>query len=69
MVNYIVTGGTGFLGHHVIPRLLHRDPDALIHVLVRRASVGKLERLATQWDGGDRIVPLIGDLTADKLGL
>ena len=69
MVNYIVTGGTGFLGHHVIPRLLHRDPDALIHVLVRRASVGKLERLAAQWDGGERIVPLIGDLTADKLGL
>jgi len=69
LVNYIVTGGTGFLGHHVIPRLLHRDPDAVIHVLVRRASVGKLERLAAQWDGGERIVPLIGDLTAAELGL
>jgi len=69
MVNYIVTGGTGFLGRHVIPRLLRRDPDAVIHVLVRRGSVGKLERLAAQWDGGDRIVPLIGDLTATDLGL
>ncbi|MDG3008914.1 SDR family oxidoreductase [Rhodococcus sp. D2-41] len=69
MAEYIVTGGTGFLGHHVIPLLLQRDPDATVHVLVRRASIGKLERLGAERGGGDRVVALVGDLTAPGLGL
>ncbi|MFF0815572.1 SDR family oxidoreductase [Rhodococcus sp. NPDC003318] len=69
MPTFIVTGGTGFLGRHVLPLLLGRHPDADVHVLVRPGSVGRLERLATDWSGGERIVPLPGDLTAPGLGL
>ncbi|KQU58913.1 short-chain dehydrogenase [Rhodococcus sp. Leaf278] len=69
MANYIVTGGTGFLGKNVLPRLLERDANAVIHVLVRPTSVARLERHAQHLDGGDRIRPLIGDLTEPELGL
>lgn len=69
MANYIVTGGTGFLGKNVLPRLLERDALAAIHVLVRPGSVARLERLAQHLDGGDRIHPLVGDLTEPELGL
>ena len=69
MANYIVTGGTGFLGKNVLPRLLERDALAAIHVLVRPQSVARLERLAEHLDGGDRIHPLVGDLTEPELGL
>ncbi|MBD0323332.1 MAG: SDR family oxidoreductase, partial [Aldersonia sp.] len=69
MTDYIVTGGTGFLGRNVIPRLLERDETARVHVLVRRTSVDKLTDLAEHWAGGDRVVPLIGDLAEEGLGL
>ncbi|MGW6377181.1 SDR family oxidoreductase [Rhodococcus sp. NPDC055112] len=69
MSTYIVTGGTGFLGRNVIALLLRRDPDAQVHVLVRPASAARLERLAADWEGGDRVHPLIGDLTEPGLGL
>ena len=69
MSTYIVTGGTGFLGRNVLPLLLERDADAEIHVLVRSASVGRLDRLARTIDGGDRIHALVGDLTAPGLGV
>lgn len=69
MSTFIVTGGTGFLGRNVLPLILDRDPQAQVHVLVRPASVARLERLAAGWDGGDRVHPLVGDLTAPGLGL
>ncbi|MDZ4266358.1 MAG: SDR family oxidoreductase, partial [Mycobacterium sp.] len=37
------------------------------HVLVRRESLGRFERLARNWDG--RVEPLVGDLTAPGLAL
>ncbi|MCM6772163.1 SDR family oxidoreductase [Nocardia sp. CDC159] len=69
MVSYIVTGGTGFLGRRVVQRLLDRDRDAVVHVLVREASAAKLAELAASWGAADRVFPLIGDLTAENLGL
>ncbi|TQF65944.1 SDR family oxidoreductase [Rhodococcus spelaei] len=69
MSTFIVTGGTGFLGRNVLPLLLARLPGAQVHVLVRPGSATRLERLAAGWDGGERIHPLIGDLTAPGLGL
>lgn len=69
MATYIVTGGTGFIGRHVIPLLLEREPDAQVHVLVRPGSVESLAELSSAWAGGDRVHPLIGDLTAPGLGL
>ncbi|WP_306362701.1 SDR family oxidoreductase [Nocardia sp. CC227C] len=69
MVSYIVTGGTGFLGRRVLAELLSRDSEAVIHALVREASVAKLRELAEDWGAQDRVFPLIGDLTAPGLGL
>ncbi|MBF6176265.1 SDR family oxidoreductase [Nocardia blacklockiae] len=69
MVSYLVTGGTGFLGRRVVQGLLEHDRDAVVHVLVREASVAKLTELAAGWDAEHRVFPLIGDLTAENLGL
>ncbi|MGB7383656.1 MAG: SDR family oxidoreductase [Rhodococcus sp. (in: high G+C Gram-positive bacteria)] len=69
MANYIVTGGTGFLGQNLLPLLLERDPSAQVHVLVRRQSVAKLEQQVAALSAKDRVHPLIGDLTEPGLGL
>jgi NAD(P)-dependent dehydrogenase (short-subunit alcohol dehydrogenase family) len=69
MATYLVTGGTGFLGRHVLPLILDRDESAEIHVLVRRASVARLETLVEGMPGGERVHPLIGDLTEPGLGI
>lgn len=50
-----VTGGTGFLGSHLIDRLLE-DPDAEVHALVRNPA-------KTRWlKGKERVCVLEGDL-------
>lgn len=59
-MRYVVTGGTGFIGRHVVSRLLDTQPDAHVWVLVRRQSLGRFERLAAQW--GERAKPLVGEL-------
>ena len=69
MSTYIVTGATGFLGRRVVARLLEREPDATVHALVRSSSVPRIERMAADWIGGDRVIPLVGDLTQPELGL
>ncbi|MGZ4557884.1 MAG: SDR family oxidoreductase [Mycobacteriaceae bacterium] len=69
MTVYVVTGGTGFLGRHAIPLLLARPDCEAVHVLVREGSAARLKGMAAAWPGGDRVHPLIGDLTAPGLGL
>lgn len=69
MVSFIVTGGTGFLGRRVVQGILDNEPDAQVHVLVRPESLAKFASLATRWRGSERLHPLVGDLTADGLGL
>ncbi|CDQ46383.1 non-ribosomal peptide synthase, dehydrogenase domain-containing protein [Mycolicibacterium neoaurum] len=66
-MHYVVTGGTGFIGSRVITRLLARDPDARVSVLVRRGSLHRFERLTAGWGKG--VNALVGDLTAPDLGL
>jgi NAD(P)-dependent dehydrogenase (short-subunit alcohol dehydrogenase family) len=61
---YFVTGGTGFIGRHLIGRLLAREGD--IYVLVREASVPKLEE---RWGDEPRIKPVVGDLGEPRLGV
>jgi thioester reductase-like protein len=68
-MTYLVTGATGFIGRFLVERLLQRDGD--VHVLVRSASVHKLDALAPTWgpDAKDRIKPVIGDLSQPHLGI
>ncbi|MBE1547646.1 thioester reductase-like protein/short-subunit dehydrogenase [Mycobacterium sp. OAS707] len=66
-MRYVVTGGTGFIGRRVVSEILAGSHDAEVCVLVRRNSLGRFERLATEW--GPRAKPLVGDLTAADLGL
>ncbi len=67
-MNYFVTGGTGFLGHNLIERLLHRKGD--IYVLVRSGSKAKLNELKQGWGAeGRRIVAVTGDLAKPYLGI
>jgi thioester reductase-like protein len=67
-MSYFVTGATGFIGRHLVERLLEREGD--IHVLVREGSEDKLDRLrAAAGDRADRIKPVKGDLSEPLLGV
>src|SRR6185437_9108830 len=65
----LVTGATGFIGRHLVARLLDRDDD--VYVLVREASLDKLLALHEKWPAGseDRVHPVIGDLARPRLGV
>ena len=67
-MRYFVTGATGFIGRHLVSELLKRE--GTIYVLVREGSRARLEELLSSWDAPpDRVVPVIGDLTAPGLGV
>ncbi|GGK33473.1 SDR family oxidoreductase [Nocardia camponoti] len=69
MVSYLVTGGTGFLGRRVVAGLLAADPTATVHVLVRAESVDKFTAQTATHPHGDRVFAVVGDLTAERLGI
>ncbi len=67
-MSYFVTGATGFIGRHLVERLLQRE--GTIYALVRAGSRGRLEELRTGWGAdGARIVPVSGDLTQAGLAV
>jgi NAD(P)-dependent dehydrogenase (short-subunit alcohol dehydrogenase family) len=69
-MNYFITGGTGFIGHHLIGEILARKKKATVYVLVRKGSKKKFDALKAKWgDGAKRVVPLSGDLTRPLLGI
>src|SRR3954466_8021148 len=64
---YFVTGATGFIGRHLVAELLdHRE--GTVFVLCRESSLPRMEALIRSW-GSDRVVPGVGDLGADGLGV
>jgi NAD(P)-dependent dehydrogenase (short-subunit alcohol dehydrogenase family) len=64
---YFVTGATGFIGRHLVERLLEREGD--VHVLVREGSTEKLDELIERLGGGGRIHAVAGDLSEPLLGV
>src|SRR3954449_3573695 len=66
-MNYFVTGATGFIGRHLVEELLKRE--GTIYALVREGSRGRLEELGEKLGAGDRLVPVVGDLTKEALGI
>jgi NAD(P)-dependent dehydrogenase (short-subunit alcohol dehydrogenase family) len=66
-MSYFVTGATGFIGRHLVERLLERDGD--IHVLVREGSTDKLERQMEKWGRPEQVKPVFGDLSQPQLGI
>ena len=68
-MSHFVTGATGFIGRHLMDRLLARK-GCVVHVLVRKDSQKKLDaQIALHgWDP-KRVVPVVGDLAQPRLGL
>ncbi|HET9190608.1 MAG TPA: SDR family oxidoreductase [Rudaea sp.] len=67
-MTYFVTGATGFIGRHLLERLLARKGD--VHCLVRKGSQRKFEELRERFGAeGKRLIPVVGDLTKPMLGL
>ncbi len=65
---YFVTGATGFIGRHLVERLLARGKR--VHVLVRPQSMHKFEAMRGQWGPhASRVVPIAGDLAEPNLGI
>jgi NAD(P)-dependent dehydrogenase (short-subunit alcohol dehydrogenase family) len=67
-MTYFVTGATGFIGRHLVECLL-ANREGHIHVLVREGSTDRLEQLMERWGQGERIVPVVGELGQERLGV
>ena len=67
-MEYVVTGGTGFIGRFLVGKLLERG--GTVHVLVRAGSTPRYEQLRGRWpEAGERLQALRGDLTQPGLGI
>jgi NAD(P)-dependent dehydrogenase (short-subunit alcohol dehydrogenase family) len=67
-LTYFVTGGTGFIGRFLIPKLL--DRGGRVFMLTREQSLGKLEQLRTLWGVDEsQLVAVTGELGKPRLGV
>jgi len=68
-MHYFVTGATGCIGKRLVGKLLERK-DAVVYFLVRQESASKVADLHAFWGvPASRAIPVVGDLTAKKLGV
>lgn len=67
-MNYFITGGTGFIGHFLVPKIL--DRNGKIFMLVRESSLHKVDELREYWGASkNQIIAIKGDLRDKKLGV
>ncbi len=67
-MTYFVTGATGFIGRHLLGRLLERK--GTIHCLVRKESLAKFKALREELGADEnRLVAVVGDLAKARLGV
>ncbi len=67
-MGYFVTGGTGFIGRHLVAALAERGKP--VYVLVRAGSRARFERLVRDCGArGELLVPVEGDLGRPLLGV
>ena len=55
----LVTGGSGFLGRHLIQRLLDKYPDSEVRTISR--SENAIQRLRIECSS-ERLIPIVGDI-------
>ncbi|HET7683198.1 MAG TPA: SDR family oxidoreductase [Marmoricola sp.] len=67
-MSYFVTGATGFIGRYLVGELLE-NREGEIHLLCRDGSLGRLEALIALWGNDPRLIPVVGDLAAENLGV
>jgi NAD(P)-dependent dehydrogenase (short-subunit alcohol dehydrogenase family) len=66
-MNRLVTGGTGFIGRHLLKEFARRDDTT--YVLVRPGSRARLEAVISSLGARLRLQPISGDVTEPALGL
>src|SRR4051812_1819506 len=65
---YFVTGATGFIGRHLVERLLDARAGE-IFVLVRESSRDRMQARIDAWGAAERILIVTGDLAQPNLGV
>src|SRR5690348_3386783 len=63
----LVTGGTGFIGRHLLRELAKREGTT--YVLVRPRSRERLQIFIDRLGAGSNLVPVSGDITTQGLGI
>jgi NAD(P)-dependent dehydrogenase (short-subunit alcohol dehydrogenase family) len=67
-MNYFITGGTGFIGRFLVPKLL--DRGGTVYLLVRDSSMPKVDGLRELWGAEvDQVIAVAGDLGKSRLGV
>lgn len=72
--NILLTGATGFLGAHLLYKLLSESQDEKVHCLVRFPSKGRIETVLKKYqlwkdEFKSRIITIEGDLSKENFGL
>src|SRR5690606_13867705 len=69
VMNYFITGATGFIGRRLVRKILERR-GSIVYFLVRDASEEKLAPLYEAWGvDASRAIPVVGDIAKPNLGL